>query len=39
MEALQAILTRRSIRKFKPVPVPEVVIRKVLECGFAAPSA
>lgn len=39
MEALQAILTRRSIRKFKPGLVSEETIRKVLGCGFAAPSA
>ncbi len=39
MEALTAILTRRSIRKYKPAEVPDDVIRKVLECGFAAPTA
>lgn len=39
MEALTAILTRRSIRKYKPAEVPEESIRKVLECGFAAPTA
>ncbi len=39
MDALTAILTRRSIRKYKPDEVPEDVIRKVLECGFAAPTA
>ncbi|MBP7110618.1 MAG: nitroreductase family protein [Firmicutes bacterium] len=39
MEALQAILTRRSIRKYKKDPVDDSTIRKVLECGFAAPTA
>lgn len=39
MEALQAILTRRSIRKYKAEAVSDGIIRKVLECGFAAPTA
>lgn len=39
MEAVKAIITRRSIRKFKPDEVPEDIVRKVLECGFAAPTA
>lgn len=39
MEAVTAILTRRSIRKYKPDGVPEDIVRKVLECGFAAPTA
>ena len=39
MEAINAILTRRSIRKYKAEGVPEDIIRKVIECGFAAPTA
>ncbi len=39
MEAVTAILTRRSIRKYRPAEVSEDIIRKVLECGFAAPTA
>jgi nitroreductase len=39
MDALEAIRTRRSIRKFQDRPVPEELIRKVLEAGMMAPSA
>lgn len=35
----QAILQRRSVRNFKDTPVPEPLIRRVLEAGRAAPSA
>ena len=34
-----AILNRRSIRNFKDKPVPETLIRRVLEAGRFAPSA
>jgi nitroreductase len=39
MEAIQAILTRRSIRKFKETTVSDDVIEKIVDCGLAAPSA
>ena len=39
MDALEAILTRRSIRKFKKDPVDEATIRKLLEAAMSAPSA
>ncbi len=33
------LFSRRSIRRFKPDPVPEPVIRRILEAAHAAPSA
>lgn len=39
MDALEAIMTRRSIRKYKSDPVPEEMVRKILEAGRWAPSA
>lgn len=39
MEAMEAILGRRSIRKYKAQPVPENLLRELLEAGMAAPSA
>ena len=39
MDAMEAILTRRSIRKYTPDPVPEEAIRRLLEAAMAAPSA
>ena len=39
MEALEAILTRRSIRKYKSQSVPKDVINKLLEAAMAAPSS
>lgn len=39
MEALEAILTRRSIRRYRPEPVPENLVAQVLEAGRWAPSA
>ncbi len=36
---LEAIFTRVSIRRFKPDPIPEDMIRVILEAGNAAPSA
>ena len=38
-DALTAILTRRSIRDYTPHPVPEDLIKLLLEAGLAAPSA
>jgi nitroreductase len=39
LDALTAILTRRSIRDYTPHPVPEELIKLLLEAGQAAPSA
>jgi len=39
MEVLQAIKTRRSIRKYKKDPVPQEELEKVLDAGRWAPSA
>ena len=38
METLECIRTRRSIRKYKPDPVPEELLEKVLEAGTWAPT-
>ena len=38
MEALEAILTRRSTRNYKPDPVEQEKLEKVLEAGRQAPS-
>jgi nitroreductase len=38
-DAITAILTRRSIRDYTPHPVPEELIRILLEAGMSAPSA
>ena len=39
MDVLEAIKTRRSIRKFRKAPVPEELVEKVLEAGRWAPSS
>ena len=39
MDALDAIRTRRSIRKYLDKPVPEDVLRQVLGAAMHAPSA
>ncbi|MGE5356227.1 MAG: nitroreductase family protein [Deltaproteobacteria bacterium] len=39
METIKAIMTRRSIRKFKSTPVPENTIKTILESAMNAPSA
>ncbi len=39
MDALQAILTRRSVRRFTPRAVPPELVDKVLRAAMAAPSA
>lgn len=39
MDVMEAIKTRRSIRKFKKDPVPEELVEKVLEAGRWAPSS
>jgi Nitroreductase family len=38
-DAITAILTRRSIRDYTSHPVPEEMIRLLLEAGLSAPSA
>ena len=39
MDALEAILTRRSIRKYTKEPIPEEMVNKLLEAAMSAPSA
>jgi nitroreductase len=39
MDALEAIKTRRSIRKYKREPIPEGLILEILDAGRWAPSA
>jgi nitroreductase len=38
MDVLEAIKTRRSIRKYKPIPVPDDILTQVLEAARWAPS-
>ena len=39
METLQAIHTRRSIRRFRVEPVPESIVEEILAAAMMAPSA
>lgn len=39
MDIVEAIRTRKSIRNFKPDPVPKEVLREILEIATRAPSA
>jgi len=39
MEALEAILTRRSVRKYQQRPVPDELVQKLLAAAMSAPSA
>jgi len=39
MDLMEAIKTRRSIRRYKPVPVPEDLLKEVLNASRMAPSA
>ena len=39
MEVLEAIRTRRSIRKYRPEPVPEEKLEQILDAGRWAPMA
>ncbi|MFZ5432643.1 MAG: nitroreductase family protein, partial [Calditrichota bacterium] len=39
MDVIEAILTRRSIRQFKPNPVTEDQVKLLLEAAMSAPSA
>ena len=38
-EVIEAIMTRRTIRKYKPETVEPKVLEKIIECGVNAPSA
>lgn len=38
MELLEAIKTRRSVRKFKDIPIPDDVIREMLEAARSVPT-
>ena len=38
-EVIEVIKKRRSIRKFEPTPVPEEIIRDILDCARLAPTA
>jgi len=39
MDVLEAIRSRRSIRKFRPEPIPDEKLKMILEAGRLAPSA
>jgi len=39
MEVFEAIKKRRSVREYRPEPVPEESLKKILEAGRLAPSA
>jgi len=39
MDAMDAILSRRSIRQYTSQPVPEEMVKVLLEAGMSAPSA
>jgi len=39
MDVFEAIRTRRSIRKFRPKPIPDEKLEMILEAGRLAPSA
>lgn len=39
MELIEAIRARKSVRDFKPDPVPQKVLREILEVAIRAPSA
>ena len=39
MEALETILTRHSIRRYTPAPVPDSLVTEILQAAMSAPSA
>jgi len=39
MESLEALLTRRSIRRYTDEEIPDKIIKKLLKAAFSAPSA
>ena len=38
MDTMQAMLTRRSVKKYKPDPVSKEVLDQIIEAGLCAPS-
>jgi len=38
MDAISAMLTRRSIRRYRPDPVPRELIEKIIDCARYAPT-
>jgi nitroreductase len=38
MDFYEAVVRRRTVREFRPDPVPEAAVRRVLEAGLKAPS-
>ena len=38
-KVIETIMSRRTIRKYKPEPVERKVLEKIIECGINAPSA
>ena len=39
MDAMQNLLTRRSVRSYNPDPIPEDILEKIIEAGTYAPTA
>lgn len=39
MDARQCLLTRRSIRHYQSIPLPDALLEELMECALAAPSA
>ena len=39
MEAIEAIMTHRSVRKFERRQIPDAVLEKIIRAGNYAPSA
>jgi nitroreductase len=39
MDAIEAMKNRRSVRAFKPDPIPETIIEEIIDCGRMAASA
>ena len=39
MDIIEAIITRKSIRDFRPVPISKEILKKILEAATRAPSA
>lgn len=39
MDAIEAILSRRSIRKYSNDPLPDLVVNEILRAAMSAPSA
>jgi nitroreductase len=39
MEAIEAIMTRRSVRKFERKQIPDAILENIIRAGTYAPSA